>query len=430
MAKETDLYKILEISKDADEDTIRKAYRKLAKQWHPDKNTDNKEVAEKKFKQIAEAYEILSDAQKKQVYDAGGYDAVKQNGGQGPQVNPFEMFSQMFGGGNIPGMGNMAEMFGGGNNTSENYENVVIPVELTLEELYVGTTLKKTIKRQNICDKCNGYGTKDGLPKVCPHCHGNGTNTALLGGRIQVQVPCNACKKTGIDQSAPKCIKCSGNRKYEETVSISITIPPGSHKKQPITVEEQGNAIAREDQDKIGKKKTDVICVIEEKTHPVFIREFVLGEHMDINYANLLLPLDIPFIESITGFTKKMKHLDGKEFTIKVENCIRHGDILIAKNAGMPNIESPQKYGDMYIKFTVEHPNKLNLTSGIKQRLWQVITGESLKVDNEKYKNILNLISCDVAKEHKKAQQQQQHKQQGRQQFSVQQGNVQECTQQ
>ena len=154
------LYEILDVPKDADTNVIKKAYKKLAAKWHPDLHPENKEEAETKFKQVATACEILSDPKKRKLYDVGGYDAVKQGGHGGhdfaSHMDPMSLFRMMTGGGM---MGSM--MNGGDDDDEDQYSNVVVPIQLTLEEIYNGTTLEKEIERFTLCKKCNATGTKD-----------------------------------------------------------------------------------------------------------------------------------------------------------------------------------------------------------------------------------------------------------------------------
>jgi DnaJ-class molecular chaperone len=373
----TDLYAVLEVDKSADDETIRQSYKKLARKWHPDKNPDRVEEATKKFKEISEANDILTDSTKRKLYDLGGMDAVngttaRDEGG----VDPFSMFSQMMGLGSRQG----------------GYENVVTHLHVSLSDLYTGTTVKQEVERFLICNKCLGKGTKHGATKPCIKCDGKGSRIGLMHGSIPVAMPCDACRQSGIDPSVPKCSKCDGKTCYKETVVLSVTIPPGAHEKKPIIMEEQGNAIPDSDIPKIRKTKTNAIFVIHEKPHDVFKRGFGNMDTGTVNYADLLIILNLSFAESIVGFAKKIKHLDGKEFTIKIDSAVRHGDMFIVEGYGMPQLSNSDKFGNLYVKIETEHPSDLGLTSGNKQRIWQILTGEALKIDSGKHKNIVDLV--------------------------------------
>lgn len=378
----TDLYAVLEVDKTADEETIRQSYKKLARKWHPDKNPDRIEEATQKFKEISEANDILTDSTKRKLYDLGGMDAVNgtnaRDGGMG--VNPFDMFSQMMGLGSRQG----------------GYENVVTHLHVSLADLYTGTTVEQKVERFLICNKCSGKGTKHGATKPCTKCDGKGSRIGLMHGRIPVAMPCDACEQSGIDPSVPKCPKCDGKTCYKETAVLSVSIPPGAHEKKPIVMEEEGNAIPDSDIPKIGKTKTNAIFVIHEKPHEVFKRGFGNMDTGTVDYADLLIILNLSFAESIVGFAKKIKHLNGKEFTIKMDSAVRHGDMFIVEGYGMPQLSNPEKFGNLYVKIETEHPTDLNLTAGNKQRIWQILTGEALKVDSGKHKNIVTLVDYEI----------------------------------
>ena len=396
MTENKNLYDILKVSSNADGDTIKKSYRTLAKKWHPDKNINNKEEATIKFKELADAYEILSDPKKRKIYDTGGYDAVKEDNNNDGSVNPFDLFSQMFG--NMSGMQHDNE-----------YENVITQVELSLEELYKGTKLKQEIERINLCSDCNGNGTKNGSKSDCSKCNGNGVIMALIGGGIPMQLPCDNCDQSGLDPTVSKCSKCNGNRCVKEFVTLNVKIPAGSHEKCPIIIENEGNEIPSNEHS--SQHRTNAVFVIVEKPHNLFKRGFAIMDKNEIDYSDLLIELTIPFADSIVGFHKKIKFLDGSHFTLKLDDPIRHGDIIVAKKKGFPKYDE-SSFGDLFIKLNVEHPNDMNLTSGTKQRLWQILTGESLKINDVKNSQLLEFTSYDNYKKeisHKRKEKRHKH---------------------
>lgn len=384
-----DLYAVLEVDKHADDETIKKSYKSLARKWHPDKNPDNRAEAEHKFKELTEAFGILSDPDKRKMYDMGGLDALKGSSSDDMGVNPFDIFSQMMGG------------FGGGR--QEGYENVVTHLSVSLNDLYTGKTIEQPVERFVICHKCNGKGTKNGVVKLCPKCSGNGMCVGMLGGKIPVQMPCDACGTSGIDSNVPKCGKCKGNTCFKETVTLSVNIPKGGYEKKPIIIENEGNAIPDDDIPKIGKAKTNAIFVIHEEPHDVFKREFARMDTNTINYADLMTIIKVSFAESIVGFSRKIRHLNGKDVTIKMNSSVRHGDIFVVTGYGLPVLSDPEKYGDLFVRIETEHPSELKLTSGNKQRVWQILTGEALKMDDVKHKNVLHCIPYDTYAETHKA---------------------------
>jgi DnaJ-class molecular chaperone len=382
MSAKRDYYEILGIGKTADESEIKKAYRKLAIKWHPDKNPDNKTEAEEKFKEIGEAYSVLSDKAKKDIYDQHGHEGLKHDG-QGPSPDMFnDIFKNMFGGG---GGGNpFASMFGGGQeDENAGVANVKHIEELTLEELYKGKNFKKKIKRQSLCTTCKGKGTSDGKEHKCSPCNGNGVRIKVvrMGPMIQqMQEHCSDCKGSGRDKNAKLCKDCNGNCSHTDETEITIDIPKGAYEGHMIIIEEEGNEIPHDDRK--GKSRSDVEIIIKEKSHSIFTRmtNVQIGDKTEPNPANLLYKMDISLAESLCGFQKTIKHVSGKEITIEHDGIIEQGSVHVIANQGMPDLDS-KEHGDIYVAFKVIYPTKLD--SNTKSRLWQVLT-------NTPYRNKIN----------------------------------------
>ncbi len=333
-----DYYELLGISKSADAAEIKKAYRKKAIEFHPDKNPGNKE-AEENFKLAAEAYEVLSDANKRARYDQHGHRAFDGNGGFGGQsMNMDDIFSQFgdifgsaFGGG-----GGFSGFGGGGGQRTVKGSNLRIKVKLTLEEIANGVEKKVKVKRKvqasgvkyNTCSTCNGQGQ---VMRV--------TNTIL--GRMQSASTCPSCNGAGQTiESKPKEADAQGMLLEDETVSIKI--PAGVVDGMQLKVSNKGN-------DAPGRGiPGDLIVAIEEVEHEYLKRE---GE-------NLHLDLYISFPEAILGISKDIDAINGK-VRIKLEEGIQSGKILRLKGKGIPSING-YGTGDLLIHVNVWTPKELN----------------------------------------------------------------------
>ncbi len=330
-----DFYDILGISKGATAAEIKKAYRKKAIQYHPDKNPDNKE-AEAKFKQAAEAYEILSDPDKKARYDQYGHAAFEGGGFGGGGMNMDDIFSQFgdifgsaFGGGGFGG-------FGGGGQRRAKGSNLRIRVKLTLDEIANGVEKKVKVRRQR--------QAPDVRYTTCSACQGSGqtvriTNTIL--GRMQTAATCPSCNGSGqILANRPKGSNAQGMIQEEETVSIKI--PAGVEEGMQLKVSGKGN-------DAPGNGITgDLIVLIEETPHDDFIRE---GQHLHHD-------LYISFSEAALGVAREVNLLDGK-VRIKLESGIQSGKTLRLRGKGLPSLNGYGK-GDLLVHINVWTPKTLN----------------------------------------------------------------------
>ncbi len=338
MAKR-DYYEILGVSKGATAAEIKKAYRKKAIEFHPDKNPDNKE-AEAKFKEAAEAYEILSDADKKARYDQFGHQAFENGGGGGfggGGMNMDDIFSQFgdifgggFGGGGFSGFG------GGGGQRRVKGSNLRIRVKLTLEEIANGVEKKIKVKR-----KVQAPGT---TYKTCSTCNGSGQVTRIANtilGRMQTSAPCNVCGGAGqtIDKK-PNDADSQGLKVAEETVSIKI--PAGVVDGMQLKVSSKGNEAPG------NGISGDLIVVIEEEEHDKLQRE---GD-------NLHYDLYVSYPDAVLGTSKEIDTVTGK-VRIKVEAGVQSGKILRLRGKGIPSINGYGK-GDLLVHVNVWTPKTLN----------------------------------------------------------------------
>jgi DnaJ-class molecular chaperone len=375
------LYETLEIQKTATTEEISKSYKKLAKQYHPDKNQGDKSCAEK-FRNIAEAYEILSDPKKKEIYDTHGYDAVmghnsEQNMHMNMGMNPLDLFAQVM------------QDFGGFGmqEKKEERENIIVELNVSLEDLYTGKTIFKEVERLSPCKKCNMLGTKDNNVHNCTNCDGKGKILTKLGGQFVKKRDCNECNGSGIKEEY-KCSKCKGKKICLEKHTINAMIPAGSHSDEPVIVCDEGHYYGK-------NQRTDVIFVIIEKEHDKFVRS---PDKMDLYYD-----LEISFVESILGFTKIITHLDQNKFTIQINEPIRHNDKFVVKNYGMN-----KKKGNLIVNIVVEHPKLTVLTNENKQKIQTIYCGNQKPIKLNPI-NLVSLLPYELYKEDFKANEAKKH---------------------
>ncbi|MDR1672630.1 MAG: molecular chaperone DnaJ [Bacteroidales bacterium] len=336
-----DYYEVLEVSKTASKEEIKKAYRKKAIQYHPDKNPGNKE-AEEKFKEAAEAYEVLSDDNKKARYDQYGHAGVSgQSEFSGGMEDIFSRFGDI-----INDMGGMGGFrfggFGGGGRQSVNRgSNLRVKVRLTLDEVANGTEKRLKLKKYIACKTCNGTGAEGSSGyATCNACKGTGhvtrvSNTIL--GRMQTSTVCSTCGGTG-KIITKKCTSCYGEGIVQEEEVVSIKIPAGVAEGMQLTVSGKGNAARR------GGINGDLIVVIEEEAHPELIRD---GN--DLIYS---LVISIP--DAILGATAEIPTVAGK-VKIKVDAGTQSGKILRLRGKGIPDVNG-LNVGDLLVSVNVWIP--------------------------------------------------------------------------
>ncbi|MEZ0228412.1 MAG: molecular chaperone DnaJ [Planctomycetota bacterium] len=332
-----DYYEILGVAKDAAPDDIKKAFRKLAKELHPDRNPGNKE-AEEKFKEAAEAYDVLQDPEKRQRYDQFGHEGLKGIPTHGFQnfEEIFESFGDLFGGGIFEGL------FGGQRRAGPR-RGASLKVELVLDFLEAVKGIKKTIelRRAELCEECTGTGARAGSkPKSCELCGGRG-EVIQSSGFFQVRTACPACQGAGQVISDP-CRKCDGRGRIPKKREIVVDIPAGVDDGTRVRIAGEG-----EPGDK-GGPAGDLFCYIAVKPHEFFER----------HENDILLEVPITFSQAALGTTVDVPTIDGKR-QIEVKAGTQSGEVLKLRGAGVPD---PRGYGkgDQLVRVVVEVPRKLN----------------------------------------------------------------------
>ncbi|MGF7139642.1 molecular chaperone DnaJ [Roseimarinus sediminis] len=342
-----DYYEVLGVTKGATAEEIKKAYRKKALQYHPDKNPGDSE-AEEKFKEAAEAYEVLSNAEKRQRYDQYGHAGVGgASGFSGQNMNMDDIFS-MFGdifGGHFGGFGG----FGGGGGRGRGQrvnrgQNLRVKVKLNLSEIANGAEKKIKVKKYVSCDSCHGSGAKDGSYSTCSTCHGSGQVTRVSNtflGQMQTTSACPTCNGEG-KIITNKCTSCYGEGIVKGEEVISLNIPAGVAEGMQLSVSGKGNAARR------GGINGDLIVLIQEDEHPELIRD-----ENDLIY-NLFVNLP----ELALGTTAEIPTVDSK-VKVKIEAGTQPEKILRLRGKGLPDINGYGK-GDLLVRVHAWVPSKLN----------------------------------------------------------------------
>ena len=349
MAKR-DFYEILGVSKSAAADEIKKAYRKVAMQYHPDRNPGDKE-AEEKFKEAAEAYEVLSDADKKAKYDRYGHAAFGPgtSGGSGGYSNMDDIFSQF---GDIFGDDMFGSFFGGGRRNSgsgrvrgQRGSNLRIKLKLNFEEIAKGVTKNVKVKKHVLCNTCGGNGAKDkNSVQTCGTCGGTGqvrrvTNTFL--GQMQTVSTCPTCNGEGSTVTA-KCGSCKGEGRAYGEETISIDIPAGVQEGMQLSMSGKGNAGER------GGHSGDLIIQIEEEAHTELQRDGL----------NVAYDLYLSFPDAVFGTQVEVPTIDGRA-KIKIPPGTQSGKIFRLKGKGFPEVQGYNK-GDQLIYVNVWTPQEVS----------------------------------------------------------------------
>jgi len=341
MVKETEFYERLGVEVDVTAEEIKKAYRKMAIKFHPDKNPNNPEAVEK-FKEISEAYEVLSDANKRQMYDIHGKEGLQQGGFHAGAAS--DIFERFFGGGMFGGFG------GGGRQGPQQTEDIMHQIAVSLEDLYNGKTSKLAVTRNIICPKCEGSGSKTkGASSKCATCEGRGVRFIVkqLGpGMIQqMQAVCSDCQGKGTRiKDEDKCDQCKGKQVVKDKKVLEVHIEKGMRDGQKIVFNGESDQAP-------GAEAGDIIFIIKQKEHEKFKR---IG-------GDLYMDQTITLLDALGGTSLAVTHLDGRILHIKSAegDIIKPGEIRTIDKEGMPQHKQPFNKGHLFIKFTIQFPDTL-----------------------------------------------------------------------
>lgn len=344
MTTKADYYEILEVPRSASSEEIKKAYRRMALKYHPDRNPGNSE-AEEKFKLAAEAYSVLIDDEKRSVYDRYGHDGLRGEGFggfSGFNSSVFEGFEDILGSFFGFGLGDIFGARGGdGRKYPERGRDLVLDMRITLEEAAEGVEREITINRKETCDACGGSKMKPGTEKsTCPKCGGRG-QVRYQQGFFTIARPCLHCQGSGEIINEP-CEKCAGKGKIRLKKKIKVKIPAGIDEGMKLRMSGEGDA------GDSGAAAGDLYIVVNVKKHKYFDRDG----------RNLHCDAKISFTQAALGTVMEIPTLEGKE-SLKIPAGTQPGEVFRIKNKGVKDVHSHRK-GDLFVSLTVETPQNLS----------------------------------------------------------------------
>ena len=361
MAAKRDYYEVLGVNKNATDEELKKAYRKLAKKYHPDANPDNKKEAEEKFKEVNEAYETLSDPQKRRMYDQFGHNGPQGFGGgsgQGPfgQGGYYSYSSSGFDG--FDDFGDLGDIFssifggGFGGRSSSRKQNgprkgadLNLRMEITFEQAFSGVEKEITVTRNETCDNCHGTGAKPGTSVTkCTTCNGTGQVTQVQNtilGQMQTRRTCTVCHGTGEIIKEP-CEVCHGNGTVRKQPRIKVKIPAGIDDNQTVVLRGEGEPGEK------GGPKGDLYITVRIKRHSIFAR----------SGNNVTCEVPITITQATLGADLEIPMVDGTKVTYKIPDGTQTGTKFVIKNKGFKSVNSSST-GDFVFTVKVQTPKKL-----------------------------------------------------------------------
>jgi len=356
---ETDLYAVLELTKEATDEEIKKAYKKSALKWHPDRNPDNP-IAEEKFKTLSHAYEVLSDPKQREIYDKYGEEGLKNGGFHGGSAS--SIFEHFFGGGGDP----FSAFFGGGGGRKDRgparTQDAKYQLPVSLEDLYNGKTRNLKLNRTVVCSTCDGTGSKTKTkPSHCTACNGQGIVLSMRqirpGFITQTQSTCPTCKGEGVvGNKGDQCKDCKGQRVKEEEKMIEVCIVKGMQNGERLVFPGESDQLP-------DTLPGDVIVVLVER--PPDNENYPWKRNGDDLFYRQMLTLK----EALTGFEFEIRHLDGRLLLVKSDSrdVIKPNDMRLVPNEGMPRYKNITEKGKLFIKFDVEFPSYKDIAPNFKQ---------------------------------------------------------------
>ena len=366
-----DYYDVLGVSKSASGDDIKKAYRKKAVQYHPDKNPDDKS-AEGKFKEVGEAYEVLSDEQKRAAYDSMGHAAFESGGGggfHGGAVDPFDLFNQVFSGGGGGG-GIFEQFFGGGERRdpsgAQRGADLRYDMEIDFEEAVLGCEKKISITKLDECDTCEGSGASKGSGrKICSTCGGQG-QVVSQRGFFRMQQTCPECEGQGTILENP-CRDCRGSGRLEKKSKITLKVPEGVNTGTRLRSANNGEAGVR------GGSSGDLYVVLHVRPHEIFDRAD----------DDLICDVPISFITAALGGELKIPTLSGSA-SIKIPAGTQSGTTFRLKGRGVKNLQG-YGTGDLNVKVNIEVPTRLNKDQKAKLTEFADLCGDDVNPQSKSF---------------------------------------------
>ncbi|MEZ0323667.1 MAG: molecular chaperone DnaJ [Hydrogenothermaceae bacterium] len=374
MAGKRDYYEVLGVSRNATQDEIKKAYRKLARQYHPDLNPNNKE-AEEKFKEISEAYQVLSDPEKRKIYDQFGHAGL--SGSVGSDFGGFRDFSG-FGGQRIDLddlFEDIFDIFGSGRKSQreskrtsykrEDGTDLYQTITISLEDAYNGKTITTEVPRYVICDACGGTGIKAGSSKrVCPTCGGKGEIYQNLGF-IRMSQTCPTCKGEGVLREP--CDVCAGRGLVIRKEEVKVRIPPGVDNGSKLRIPGKGHS------GRFGGVPGDLWIIINVQPHYLFERK---GD-------NLYIKVNLSVWEAISGTEIEVPHISGKAEKVKIKPGTQPGDLIRIPGKGMPRLKT-SGFGDFIVITNVVIPSEDELSKDAKKCLSKLKEDQKIQTRFEK----------------------------------------------
>jgi len=347
-----DYYEVLGVEKSADADEIKRSYRRLAMKYHPDRNPDDPD-AESAFKECAEAYEVLADESKRQIYDQYGHEGLRGRGAAGHDFSRmnvediFSMFNDIFGGGGGGGGPFGGQGRGGRQRVARGFD-LETEVGIELKDVLGGCTRDVEFTRLDVCDTCTGTGAKPGsTPETCSTCAGQGkVQQAGLGGMFRMVTACPHCRGRGT-VIKDKCGTCHGKGRVPKDRKLTVKIPAGIHHGQAVRVQGEGEPPAPEHSPGGQGVRGDLHVVVRVEDHKVFERE---GDH-------LLLEMPISFTQAALGASLTVPTLEGSQ-ELEIPKATQYGEIFRVPEAGLPNLRTGRR-GDLVVVTKIETPMKL-----------------------------------------------------------------------
>ncbi|MDX2115950.1 MAG: molecular chaperone DnaJ [Planctomycetota bacterium] len=345
-----DYYEILGIARTADGEEIKRAYRRLAMKWHPDRNPDNPE-AEKNFKEAAEAYEVLADNAKRKIYDQHGHEGLRQRGGGAAHdfsrmnvEDIFSMFNDIFGGG-----GGFGGMGGGRRGGPARGFDLETEVEITLSDVLRGRAHDVQFTRADVCDSCRGSGAAPGSkPERCGTCAGQGVVIQSgLGGMFRMQTTCPTCRGRR-EIVREKCPACRGRGRTGKQRTLEVKIPPGVMDGMAVRIQGEGEPPPPELSPEGAGVRGDLHVVIRVRKH----------EYLKRDEDHLILEMPISFSQAALGAHIEVPTLDGEPASVVVPRGTQHGTVLRINGAGLPNLRTGKR-GDLALVVKIEVPKRM-----------------------------------------------------------------------